>query len=62
MKFPLLLYMSPEGPKWQPKYFVNPRWLLPRPIITPVIPNLRVSNSRLEDSLSMYRNHFNANP
>src|ERR1700683_1006054 len=30
MKFPLIFYMSPEGPKWQPKYFVNPR-RLPHP-------------------------------
>jgi UrcA family protein len=24
MEFPLILYMSPEGPKWQPKYFALP--------------------------------------
>jgi UrcA family protein len=24
MEFPLILYMSPEGPKWQPKYFAHP--------------------------------------
>jgi hypothetical protein len=29
MKFPLILYMSPEGPKWQPKYFAH---LAPAPI------------------------------
>jgi hypothetical protein len=33
----------------------------PDPSPHPVIANLGVSNSRPEDSLSMYRNHFNAN-
>ena len=45
MQFPLILYMSPPGPKWQPKFSAHPRRPAPRPIITPVIRNLEVSNS-----------------
>jgi hypothetical protein len=62
MKFPLILYMSPEGPKWQPKYFADPKPLPAGRSQPPVIPNIEVSNSRREDSLSMYRDILNANP
>jgi UrcA family protein len=55
MEFPLILYMSPEGWKWQPKYLAHPC----RPSTVThhrtVIANLEVSNRRQEDSLQMKR-------
>jgi hypothetical protein len=44
------------------KIFYGPQAAAGRPIATPVIPNIEVSNSRREDSLSMYRDILNANP
>jgi UrcA family protein len=60
MKFPLILYMSPHGLKWQPKYLAYPKPVRRRPLTTPVISILEVSKSRHEDSLSMNRTTVSA--
>src|ERR1700722_4615279 len=53
MKSPLILYMSPSGLKWPPKFFGRPSLVRPPTDHDTRHPDLEVSNSRREDSLSM---------